>query len=370
MTTPVSKTWGTGLDEPDHTDLETAYRLPSPPKRLSPAATWQERLERWSLVRRTPLFPEHAEVRAGRRGELTTRRWLGQHLKTKSGTIFGGKRVPRDVSAASMGRYEIDLIAVTPRRVVALETKNWSGRLRVEGSRWVHERRDGTVKEFDDLISYNRNKLRALRDYLAHCGVSLPAVRFHHAVIFDNPNLDLDGRLAEHPAVIVGRDVGLLLGRPTGTMTYTLTRVLERCVGNEGARLCAEHLLDVITPRQKQAVCAALAQLRTWDTVTLRGGRILQGDVLCLRIAGQAVSASLLARDSATELRWRRGAWGLCVMLATGAPPGRAVGSGIASAERPEPVALDVDDWLCFHEVGQERPSFIALSSVDHIRIG
>jgi len=364
--TSVSKAWGTGLDEPS-TDLDTAYRLPGLPKRLPAAQTWQERLERWSHVRRTPLFLEKAEVTAGRRGEMATRRWLGLHLKTNFGTIFGGKRVPRDVGAASMGRYEIDLIVVTPRRVVALETKNWSGRLRLEGSRWVHERRDGTVNEFDDLITHNRNKLRCLRDYLTHRGVPLPPARFHHAVIFDNPNLDIDHRLAEHPAVIVGRDVGLLLGRPVGTMTHTLNRIIQRCVGADGAKLWAEHLLDVITPGQQRAACAALAELRTWDTLTLSGGRVLQGDLHSLRIGDRTLHAADLSRGSELALHWRRDVWGLCLILASRGAPGRAVGTVCA---RRGTVPLDISDCAHFHEVGQTRPSVIALSAVNHIRIG
>src|SRR5690349_13435166 len=64
-------------------------------------------------------FTERPEVAAGRRGEQNTRRWVGKHLSTNFGAVFGGKRVPRDMKAASMGRYEIDLVVVTPRRVVA-----------------------------------------------------------------------------------------------------------------------------------------------------------------------------------------------------------------------------------------------------------
>jgi len=363
--------WGTGLGATE-TVSDTSYRLPGLPERLPTALTWQHRLERWSCVRRVPVYAEKEEVRAGRRGEQITRRWIGQHLKTGLGTVFGGKRVPREPGAASLGRYEIDLIVVTPRRIVALETKNWSGRLRVEGERWVHERRDGTVKVFGDLIAHNRNKLRALHDYFAHCGIALPEARFHQALIFDNPNLDLDARLAAHPAVIEGREVGLLFGKPVGSMTYTLGRIIERCVGDDGARLWAEHVLDIITPTQKQAACDALSRLRTWDMLTLRGGRVVQGDLLWLRVGDKVIKADMLARESRTDLRWRRDLSGLLAILLADGAVGRTGGSHFAcmGGERHGAQVLGVDDCLFFHEVGQPKPSVIALTAVDCIHTG
>src|SRR5438067_2419744 len=143
MSTTLNNHWTTGLTAPVP-DFDDSYCLPGVPVCISAAQDWRQRLERWAEVRRASSFAERPEVAAGRRGELNTRRWVGQHLKTRFGAVFGGKRVPRDMRAASMGRYEIDLVVVTPRRVVALETKNWSGRLRLDGERWVHERRDGT----------------------------------------------------------------------------------------------------------------------------------------------------------------------------------------------------------------------------------
>jgi Nuclease-related domain len=192
MTSTLTSIVGTGLEPLPCAD--TGYRLPAVPERLTPATLMRERLRRWSLVHRAPSFAELAEVRAGRLGEQNTQRWTRRHLTMTIGTVFGGKRVPRDASAASMGRYEIDLLVITPRRVVALETKNWSGRLHLDGDRWVHERFGGEVRVYEDLIAYNRNKLFAVREYLRHCGVSLPPERFHQALIFDNPRLKLDPR--------------------------------------------------------------------------------------------------------------------------------------------------------------------------------
>jgi Nuclease-related domain len=101
-----------------------------------------------------------------------------------------------------MGRYELDLLVITPRRVVNLEIKNWSGKLRVQRDQWVQQRRDGSEFAHDNLLSYNRDKLLAVRRYLQHSGVTLPVQRFHQAVVFDNPNLDLDPSLERHPAVL------------------------------------------------------------------------------------------------------------------------------------------------------------------------
>lgn len=37
----------------------------------------------------------------------------------------------------------------------------------------------------------------------------------------------------------------------------------------------------------------AIGELRTWDRVTLRGGRLLQGDVLWMRVFGNQAPAAM-----------------------------------------------------------------------------
>jgi Nuclease-related domain len=370
MTSTLTSIGGTGLEP--LLCAETRYRLPAVPERLPPATLMRERLRRWSLVHRAPSFAELREVRAGRLGEQKTQRWTRRHLTMTIGTVYGGKRVPRDASAAAMGRYEIDLLVITPRRVVALETKNWSGRLRLDGDQWVHERFGGEVRVYEDLIAYNRNKLVAVREYLRHCGVSLPPGRFHQALIFDNPRLKLDPRLAAHPAVISGPEVGVVVGQPIGSMRATLGRIIERCASAQNAQAVSEHLLDMMAPSQRDAACAAVAKLRTWDLVTLRGGRVLQGDLLWLRQGQGTIGASQFERDRVMSLRWRRGCSDLWSVLMPSGVRGRTYGAliGRQSSWWQPSTPIDVDDCLCFHEVGEVKPSVIALTSVERIQIG
>ena len=77
---------------------------------------WREMM----LVRPHAELPE---VLAGARGELSLRRVMGRHQASRFGHSFGGKRGPRDPTHPTAGRYEIDLIVVTPRRIAIVEVK-------------------------------------------------------------------------------------------------------------------------------------------------------------------------------------------------------------------------------------------------------
>jgi hypothetical protein len=124
-----------------------------------------DRLDEWLGLRQSPAVPELPKV-AGAQGELAVHRVLGRHDCTRFGDIFGANRVPRIVGSAAAGRYEIHLIAITPRRVVAFEVKHWSGKVTVDGEKWVYIRRSGEVQAFDDLAMYNAGKVACLRRYL------------------------------------------------------------------------------------------------------------------------------------------------------------------------------------------------------------
>jgi Nuclease-related domain len=372
MTTNDYQLQGTGLQTAsDH----ASYTLPGIPERLPPAASWRDRLTRWGLVRRTPKWPERPEVAGGERSERRVRALLKVHQSTTYGSIFGGKRVPRDMQAAAMGRFEIDLVVLTPRRVVALEVKNWSGRLRIDPQnpqRWIQDKRDGTSRSFDDPVAYNRDKLAALRSYLQHRGIDLPVQRFHQAVVLDNPWLLVDDSITRHPAVIVDKQLDVAVGKGTGISTVALAGLIQRFAKEEDAKLLTHEMLDVMTPAQKEAARTAISQLRTWDCLQLRGGRVLRGDLLWLRIGDQRLAATEFEPGAELAMRWCRDDTGWITVMLAGMAPGRAFGSALKGriATRFGSVGVHVDDCVYFHEVGQAQPQAIALHAIDQVRVG
>jgi hypothetical protein len=155
-------------------------------------------------------------------------------------------------------------------------------------------------------------------------------------------------------------------------MRATLARIIERCASAQNAQAVSEHLLDIMTPSQRDAARAAVAKLRTWDLITLRGGRVLQGDLLWLRQGQETIGASQFQRDRVMSLRWRRGCRDLWSVLVPNGVRGRTHGAlvGRQGSWWQPSMPIDVDDCLYFHEVGETRPSVIALTSVERIQIG
>lgn len=348
------------------------YRLgaiPLAPERFS---TWKERLAQWRALRDAPLYLEDGRARAARGAERHAKRRLSVHHATQYGHVFSNKRIPRDVQAAAMGRFEADLIALTPRRVVVLEVKNWSGQLKVAGDRWVQVQRSGAEVTHPNLLAHNREKLRALHRYLAHAGVNIPAERFHQAVIFVNPRLEIDSAIADHPAMLCMDDVGDVLGSGTSLGRHVAARLVQLLTDAETNATLAENLLKVIPPTEVAAATAAIKGLRTWDRLTLRGGRELQGDIIWLRLTGNQAPAAALKPGGAASLEWRRGAIGGIQWVLRNRGAGNLRGDifwdqHLVPGRR---VPLDAHDCVYFHEPGEPKPSIIALSHVERLQIG
>ena len=138
---------GTGLVDPAS---NTTYRMGAIPLLPAPTASLAERARLWRLLRDSPWFEEDGKIFAARRSERAAKRLVSLHHSTNFGHIFSNTRVPRDPTASAMGRYELDLLVITPRRVVNLEIKNWSGKLRVQRDQWVQQRRDGSELAHDN----------------------------------------------------------------------------------------------------------------------------------------------------------------------------------------------------------------------------
>lgn len=341
------------------------FRLPGVPELRPADCSWERRLEDWREMMNVRAHAELPEVLAGARGELSFRRVMGRHQSSRFGHLFGGKRVPRDPHSASAGRYEIDALVVTPRRVVAVEVKHWSGRLRLDGERWLYQRRSGEEQVFDSLVAHNLGKVSALQRYLRAQGFDLPDSRFTQILVFSHPRIDLDERLAADPGVITLHDLQnseTRLGRGVSGFEFVLAKLIERCAKLPTAETLADGLYDMLTPRTTAAIADAVGRLRTWDVVRLHGGRELIGDLLWVNIGGQRFD-DLPAGRRATLRWWRGKVWGFVPLFGL-APFGKVRGDLLA--ERP----IGVDDCVCFHEAGRAKPSIIALPNVDELRTG
>ena len=80
----------------------------------------------WRALRDRPVFVEDEATIAGRRGEAG----IDRVLTGDATSLWSGRRVPRP---RGRGRVEIDHILLTGRALYLVETKAWTGSLRIEG---------------------------------------------------------------------------------------------------------------------------------------------------------------------------------------------------------------------------------------------
>lgn len=343
-----------------------AHRLPCTPQPVECTSEASRRVDDWLLLRKVPLHKELAEVAAGRRGELGVRSRLDRHEATRFGAIYGGKRVPRDALNRRAGRYEIDLILITPKCVRAIEVKNWSGRLSVHGDQWVHERRGGEVVVHPNLLDHQQAKLHALRSYLESRHVFVPPERYEFDLVFDNPSLKLEGSIAASPRVMsTGAWLrGQALPGPASPTGYALAGVIEYFARADDARKLADGMFNILPPGLVREARAAVSDLRTWDRITLHGGRCLIGDLLWIQLGDERVAAERWASGLTIKTCWRRNLLPSLFPLMGYGPFGSLKSQAFTS--RP----IGVYDCLYFHEAGQQRPSIIALRDIDLIQVG
>jgi hypothetical protein len=345
--------------------IDVSYRLPGVPERREGERGWPDRLDDWLALRKVPRRPELPQVRAGRDAELSLHARLGKHESTRFGEIFGGKRVPRRVGDPQAGRYEIDLIVITPRRLHVIEVKNWSGRLTIEGDAWVHDRFNGERKVFKDLTTYNHAKAQALSRYLASQGAAVPPERVTQTVVFTNPRLQMDRRIEEHRGIVTAQQLERYLCQQRGAsrLAYAMSALIQACAEADECRKLSDGLFDLMSPLMVQRARDAIARLQTWDRMQLHGGRELIGDLLWLHLADTRTRAEVLSSGTVLELTWRRGWSGLLPLTGLGAF-GRLQGAGVAN------WVLSVRDVVYFHEAGQPKPAVIALRDADRIVVG
>ena len=364
---------GTGLFDSPAAD---GFRMAGIPQWTDRLSTWQHRLAQWGALRDVPLYREDPRIAAARQAERTARQRLSVHHATQHGHLFSNRRIPRDHRAATMGRFKADLIAITARRVVVVEVKNWSGQLYPAGGCWIQVQRSGEQIQHPDLLVHNREKLRALYRYLMASGVKIDPDRLHQGVVFVNPRLSIAPEIARHPAVLrldpAGDSLGSLLGEGTSLGRRAAARIVQWLVDAETTATLAQHLLQVIPPVGVKAAADAIGALRSWDRLALRGGRELQGDIVWLRVAGTQVPAGDLQPGGASTLHWGRSWIGGLRWVMLNTPPGSMRGDLFRDQHRVpgRRVCLKPEDCVYFHEPGTPKPDVIALSHVERIQLG
>ena len=278
-----------------------------------------------------------AEVRAGRAAELGAAALLEERCGHHGFEYLTGVRVPR-----RKGRFEIDFVITTPDEIWAVELKNWSGFVGLDGGRVIQHRAGGRgVVDHGDLIGLMARKQRALERYLAERVDEPPEV--WSVLVFANSSVALADDLKAQDDLDLVTLPELMSALPPPHYGKGLKGVDD----------------TFIKPSIRQAR-RALAEIGTWDLVALHGGRILTGDVVgCsveelydrrrfrqLRVEAPRSFFQLFRRD-------------LCVQVTARERDG----------ERRR-LEFGFDEALEFHPAGQRSTTTVALRDVVAVSYG
>ena len=294
-----------------------------------------------------------ANVSAGRAAELQMAAVLDARLRHSAFEYAAGLRVPH-----RKGRREIDFVITTPDEIWAVELKNWSGFVRLDGSHVVQHRAGGRgVVDHGNLLSSLRHKERVLRNYLKRHVDEVPPI--WTVLVFANDRVGIAEELVGRDDLDVVRIREFLGALPAAPAQYgPIWSALRRLFGAGDDREPKKALPAVSEPiRQTRQ---ALATLGTWDLVMLHGGRILSGDVVGLSVE------ELFDRQ-----RFRR--------LELNVPRSYldALGSKLALEVRGVQrdgeecdFELGFEETLTFHRAGQPKPEDFALRDAVGVSYG
>lgn len=203
-------------------------------------------------------------------------------------------RVPR---TDEKGKYEIDLFALSPFGLLALEVKNWGGQVDAHGDGpWARVNSRGVLQTpVEDPIRLVEAKAAAVAAYLTANGVAVPPNALDHALVLNNPRLRIGPQIERRPHLF--RRIGLrpLLRQRLYPNRPGLGPMLRRLIGLEKAT-------PPVLPNFAEVV-RVLDRLPTWDAIALHGGRLLKGDIAGMGV--QLASGKLLTRRDARGLRFR-----------------------------------------------------------------
>lgn len=246
------------------------------------------KLELIRMARRLHL-PEGSDV-AGDRGEQDVLRALGRVFRERPviHRCYPAIRIPRP--GGERGKFEIDLLVVTPHALVGIEVKNWGGHVEAGGDGvWRQDKGRGDVREHQDPISLVAMKMAALGEWLRAKGrIEVDPSAMHSFVVSTNPSMTLGPPAFRDNRLIRLDDFEPVFASLVSPNRPGLWPRLRRLIG-----------LDPTIPPaigSLPGVLEALDRLPTWDLVQLHGGKVLKGDLLNPEIA--LTSGKSLRRDA------------------------------------------------------------------------
>ena len=317
-----------------------------------------DRLKAWHCLSKVESVQEKPEVLAGRTAELFLKTLVESHIKYKGCSCFIAKRVP---SRQEGRRFEIDLIVLTKKRLHFLEVKNWSGQLNKKDGNWVQTRRNGKTVAHPNLTKYNSKKTDVMIKYLKSKGLNIDKSYFSQKVLFMNKNLTISNSILQDPDVIpIHKLDAFLESHPSLSFAAKMVHsIIEVCLESESGQIILDGLFKSLHSKQLEIATRAINELRSWDSLGLRGGRILKGDAIHLKIGNKELALNICHRETSFKVQWCRNKyWGLLMAL---------INSPIGSI-RIGDVCYDLDakhDAIFFHVVGDTHPSLINLNSLD-----
>ncbi len=330
----------------------------------------KRRIEFWKEISKSQINPERLEVKAGREAEEMLQSLVAKRVDLKSASIFSSKRVPSDPRHPNQKRFEIDLIVISQKQISAIEIKNWSGRLKIDGDQWVQERYNKSIVSHEDPLRKNRRKLDALCGYLESKGASIPKKRICR-VIFCNKNLEIPQNIAENPDVITIKDLDKFLGdqKYARSGEKFLTAVLEICLSQEKSKGFVEKFFGSIPDQDYKRTSGLIEDLSSFDKVVLWGGRTLTGDLIDLKIGPDSYCLKSLSKGSAIEVSCHRtenilGKASQFFVALRGSKPLLSLSGALGSQEAAP------HDRIFFHAAGTPKPQHIELREISSIARG
>lgn len=296
-----------------------------------------------SVFNSIPQEIEDLKVKAARKAEMKLSQMIRNRFSEKEARIFLNKRVS---SKKDNCGFEIDLIVVTKDQIHLLEIKNWSGKLYSEGKQWVQINERGDRIDHENPLEHILKKQKALVHYLKTNGVNINSKCFKHRIIFMNRNLRVNETITSNPNVIpiikIGRYFDQLRSNNKEPNTKHLSLETSSKINNSYRNKIIQHI----------------SNLHTWDTITLFGGNVVEGDILNIIINNYRYIIQKSFTNTKIEIHWP-------IDYFSGLPKAlisdQATGVIIICGQR---FSISANDKILFHRVGQKAPQIISIDKI------
>jgi hypothetical protein len=293
---------------------------------------------------------EDPAQRAGEQGEEWLLSILGTYSRSRKGHLFVGKRIP-----AGARRREIDLIAVTTKRLYIFEAKNWSGAVSLEGNSWIQIRRNGERVINDNLLESTRSQAQALLQYLKTKDIVIPDIHVSHKVFFIKQRLEIDPAIAKHPDVLYPSKLAYPINHET---------IIDYCLAQERSDPLLRGLFEAETRRLFPRIVDEIYQLRTWDRIFTDGQDAHRGDVKQITLGNDVLLPDDLPPGLKLDVQWSGDESERLLKNLLGVKPGMLVFSDDVK------LPIGIDDTVLFHKVGARAPTLLPLTQIKKITIG